>query len=53
MAVLLRVRGRGPASGIEVDYRFVPLFTLRSGKVLRMDRYGEWEEALEAAQQSE
>ena len=52
VAVLLHVRGRGPGSGIEVDYRFVPLVTLRGGKVLRMDRFNEWDEALEAAQQS-
>jgi hypothetical protein len=32
-----------------VDYRFVPLFTFRDGKILRMDRFSEWEEAIAAA----
>ena len=49
VAVMLRVRGRGPSSGIEVDYRFVPVITFRDGKIVRMDRFSDWEEALEAA----
>src|SRR4051794_32210706 len=27
VAALVRVRGHGPESGIEIDYRFVPVFT--------------------------
>jgi ketosteroid isomerase-like protein len=49
VAVMVRVRGRGPGSGIEVEYRFVPLLAFREGKILRMDRFTEWEEALAAA----
>jgi ketosteroid isomerase-like protein len=49
VAVLLRVIGRGPSSGIQVDYRFVPVFTVRDGRVVRIDRYDDWAEALEAA----
>jgi ketosteroid isomerase-like protein len=48
VAVMLRVRGRGPGSGIEVEYRFVPLLTFRKGRIVRMDRFTEWEEALAA-----
>jgi ketosteroid isomerase-like protein len=51
--VLLHVSGRGPSSGIPVDYRFVPVFTFRDGRVVRMDRYDDWGEALEAAGLSE
>ena len=53
VAALLRVTGRGPGSGLAVDYRFVPVFTLREGKVVRVDRYDDWAEALEAAGLSE
>lgn len=48
VAILLRVSGRGPSSGVAVEYRFVPVFTFRDGKVVRMDRYDNWDEALEA-----
>ncbi len=53
VAVMLRVRGRGPGSGIDVDYRFVPVFTFRDGKIVRMERFADWDEALEAAGLSE
>jgi hypothetical protein len=43
------VLGRGQFSKIGVDYRFVPLFTFRDGKVVRMDRYDNRSEALQAA----
>jgi len=49
VAAQLRVSGRGPGSGIPVDYSFVPVFTIRDGKVVRIDRYDTWSEALEAA----
>jgi ketosteroid isomerase-like protein len=49
VAVLLRVRGRGPHSGIDVDYRFAPLITVRNGKIVRIDRFTDLEEALETA----
>jgi ketosteroid isomerase-like protein len=53
VAVLLHVSGRGPSSGLGVDYRFVPIFSFRGGKIFRMDRYDDWAEALEAAGLSE
>jgi ketosteroid isomerase-like protein len=46
--VLLHVRGRGPTSQIGVDYSFVPVLTLRDEKIVRMDRYDDWAQALEA-----
>jgi ketosteroid isomerase-like protein len=52
VAVLLRVRGRAPHTGIEIDYRFAPLMTMRDGKIARIDRFTGWDEALEAAELS-
>jgi ketosteroid isomerase-like protein len=42
-------QGRGRGSGIKVDARFYEVYTLREGKVSRVDEYTEREEALEAA----
>jgi ketosteroid isomerase-like protein len=42
-------QGRGRGSGIEVDACFYEVYTLRKGKVLRVDEYTEREQALEAA----
>jgi ketosteroid isomerase-like protein len=42
-------RGRGRGSGIEVDTRLYSVYTLRDGKVIRADEYGERAEALKAA----
>ena len=41
-------RGRGRASGVEVDGRFYEVYTLRDGKVVRVDEYVDRAEALEA-----
>ena len=46
-------RGRGRASGVEVDTRLYEVYTLRDGKVLRIDEYEHRAEALEAAGLSE
>ena len=43
------LRGRGRESGVEVDTRFYWLYTLRGGKIIRVDEFTELEEALEAA----
>ena len=53
--VLVRAyfRGRGRGSGLEVDTRFYELYTLRRGKIVRVDEFTELEEALEAAGVSE
>jgi len=49
VVVAVRVRGRGRASGIEVDARFYDVYTLREGKIIRMDQFTERSDALEAA----
>jgi ketosteroid isomerase-like protein len=43
------LRGRGRASGIEVDTRFYDVYTVRDGKIVRMDQFTRRSEALEAA----
>jgi ketosteroid isomerase-like protein len=50
---LIRVSGRGPGSQIPVDYSFAPLFTFRDGRIIRMDRYGNWAEAMNTVGPSE
>jgi ketosteroid isomerase-like protein len=49
--VRYRVRGRG--SGIEVEARCYDVFTLRDGKIERMDQFTDQSEALEAVGLSE
>ena len=49
VVVTVRLRGRGRGSGVEVDARFYDLFTLRDGKIVRMDQFTERSEALGAA----
>jgi ketosteroid isomerase-like protein len=44
----VRLRGRGRGSGVEVDARFFDLYTLRDGKIIRMDQFAEESEALES-----
>jgi ketosteroid isomerase-like protein len=41
--------GRGRGSGIKVDARYYEVYTLRDGKIIRVDEYTERAEALEAA----
>jgi ketosteroid isomerase-like protein len=45
------IHGRG--SGVDVDTRLYILFTMRAGKVARVETFGEEQEALEAAGLSE
>jgi uncharacterized protein len=47
--VLLRLSGRGAASGAAFEIRIAHLWTLRKGKVVRGEGYGNRDEALEAA----
>jgi ketosteroid isomerase-like protein len=47
--VTVRFRARGRGSGIAVGARLYDLFTLRDGKIVRMDQFSERSEALEAA----
>jgi ketosteroid isomerase-like protein len=49
VVVVAHHQGRGRGSGVEVDARFYEVYTLRGGKVSRVDEYAEREEALEAA----
>jgi ketosteroid isomerase-like protein len=51
VTVYLRARGRG--SGVEVEARFHDVYTLRDGKIVRMDQFTERSEALEAVARSE
>jgi ketosteroid isomerase-like protein len=44
----VRFRARGRGSGIEVDGRLYDVFTLRDGKIVRMDQFTEQSNALEA-----
>jgi len=50
--VAVRLRGRGRGSGVEIDARFYDIYTLRDGKIVRMDQFTERSEALEAVGQS-
>jgi ketosteroid isomerase-like protein len=53
VVVTVLSRGRGRGSGIEVDARFHRVYTLRDGKVVRMDEFAQRSEALESAGLSE
>src|SRR5262245_45078721 len=46
-------RGRGRGSGGTVDARYYEVYTLREGKIIRVDEFAERDEALEAAGVSE
>jgi ketosteroid isomerase-like protein len=48
VVVVAHHKGRGHASGVEVNTRFYEVYTLREGKVSRVDEYTERAEALEA-----
>jgi uncharacterized protein len=47
--VFSRVRGRGKESGAEVDARVARLYTFRDDKAIRVEYFGDREEALQAA----
>jgi ketosteroid isomerase-like protein len=53
VVVTVHLRGRGRGSGIEIDARFYDLFTLRDGKIVRMDQFSERSQALEAVELGE
>jgi ketosteroid isomerase-like protein len=46
-------RGRGRGSGVTVDARYYEVYTLREGKIIRVDEFAERDEAFEAAGLSE
>jgi ketosteroid isomerase-like protein len=49
VVVVAHHKGRGRQSGVEVDTRFYEVYTLREGKVSRVDEFNEMAEALDAA----
>ena len=49
VVVTARHRGRGRESGVSVDARFYEIYSLRDGKIVRVDEFAERIEALEAA----
>jgi ketosteroid isomerase-like protein len=49
VVVTLQLRGRGRGSGVEIDARFFDVYTIRDGKIVRMDEFTERSAALEAA----
>jgi ketosteroid isomerase-like protein len=48
VVVTVRLRGRGRGSGVEIDARFYDVYTVRNGKIVRMDQFTERSEALAA-----
>jgi ketosteroid isomerase-like protein len=48
VVVTVRFRARGRGSGVEVDARLYDVFTLRDGKIVRIDQFAERFEALDA-----
>jgi ketosteroid isomerase-like protein len=48
VVVKTHVSGRGRGSGVDVDSRSYMVWTIRDGKVTRMDEFTEREDALEA-----
>ena len=50
VVVTVHFSGRGKTSGIEADARLFEVWTLRDGKVVRMDEYTQRAEALEAVE---
>ena len=53
VVVTVRLRGRGRRSGVEIDARFYDLYTLRDGKIVRMDQFTDRSEAFAAVGQAE
>jgi ketosteroid isomerase-like protein len=48
VVVTVRLRGRGRGSGIEIDARFYDVYSLRDGKIVRMDQFTARSQALKA-----
>jgi ketosteroid isomerase-like protein len=53
VVVVVHERGRGKVSGIEVEQTFAMVWTVRSGRAIRMDIYPSLDAALEAVGLSE
>jgi ketosteroid isomerase-like protein len=50
VVVTVRIRARGRGSGAEVEARFYDLYTVRDGKIVRMEQFTERDQALEAVE---
>ena len=48
VVVTVRLRGRGRGSGIEIGALFYDVYTVRDGKIVRMDQFTERSQAFEA-----
>jgi uncharacterized protein len=48
--VSMRQRGRGKASGAEVDHQFTHVWTLRDGRAVRMQSFSDHEDAVQYVQ---
>jgi ketosteroid isomerase-like protein len=46
----MRQRGRGKASGAEVDHRFTHVWTIRDGRAIRMQSFADHDDAVRYAQ---
>ena len=52
MVASIRQRGRGKASGAEVDLRFTHVWTLRDGRAIRLQSFADRDDAVRYAQRS-
>jgi ketosteroid isomerase-like protein len=52
VVVSMRQRGRGKASGAEVDHRFTHVWTLRDGQAIRLQSFADRDDAVRYAQRS-
>jgi ketosteroid isomerase-like protein len=52
VVVSLRQRGRGKASGAEVDLRFTHVWTLRDGRAIRLQSFARRDDAVDYARRS-
>jgi ketosteroid isomerase-like protein len=52
VVVSMRQRGRGKASGAEVDHHFTHVWTLRDGRAIRMQSFAHREDAVRYAQRN-
>jgi len=48
VVVTVRVEGRGRGSGVSIDARFYDVYSLRDGRIVRMDQFTERSEAVAA-----
>jgi ketosteroid isomerase-like protein len=53
VVVLLRYRGRGKGSGVEVHHDGAHVFRLRAGKVVRLEIFADRDRAIESARTAE